>query len=152
MPCNTGHVIESFLEPSKSHSHLIDEVLVVHISLIGHAPSSVDEMQLPSADDCPHLISLLVSCLIPPSIKECCLHNGKFVFSMFVKLAHHSVNSVLYSCELSPHVSAVIVVVYCFEPSYIIVRVRNQMNCDTRSIRVKWLFMMFFHHFFIVES
>ena len=38
------NIIECFFEPPETHSHLINEILVVHVGLVRHTPASVDKL------------------------------------------------------------------------------------------------------------
>ncbi len=152
MPGSGGDIVECIFEPAESYSHLVNKVLVIHVGLIRHAPSSVDEMQLSSSNNVPHLLALLISGLIPPPVKEGNLHNRELVLRMFVKLTDDSVNGVLHSCKLGAHVASVVIVINRLEPSNIIMRMRDDMDSDFRPIWIRNLLMVFTHHVFVVET
>jgi hypothetical protein len=72
--------------------------------------------------------------LIPPTIEEGHLHNGKFIFGMVDQLAYHSINSILDSCELSAHIASVKIIIDGLEPSYIIMGMGDKVDGEFRSI------------------
>jgi hypothetical protein len=71
---------------------------------------------------------------------------------MVCQLGNHSVDGVLYSSKLRPHVSSIEVVVDSFEPSDIVMRVGDKMDGECRAIGGVGFMVMLFHHLFIVES
>ena len=82
VPGNIRNVVEGVLQPSKPDCHLIDEVLVVHACFIGHAPATVDELQLTLGNEVFHATAFFVGCLIPPSIEEGHLDDRELIFRM----------------------------------------------------------------------
>lgn len=82
MPGNSGYVIEGFLEPAQTNRHIVDEILIVHVGFVGHAPSCIDELDLPIGYQILHLLLLLVCSLIPPTVEESHLNDGEFIFGV----------------------------------------------------------------------
>ena len=128
VPGHLRHVVEGLLQPPQSHSHLVNEVLIVHVCLIRHAPSSINELDLPIGYNGFHLLFLPIGGLVPPTVEKSHLDDGKLVLGVFREFADNGVNSVLDSCELGAHVSTIKVVVNCLEPPDIVVGVGNEVD------------------------
>jgi hypothetical protein len=152
VPGSGWNIVECILKPAKSNSHLIDEVLVIHVGLIGHAPSSINEMKLSPSNDVPHLLPLLICGLVPPSIEEGHFHNREFILRVFVEFAHDSVDGVLHACELGAHVAAVEIIIDCLEPPDIIMGMGYDVDCHIRGIRIRGLLMVLLHHLLVLET
>ncbi len=154
VPCVSGDSTKSILQPSVSNRHLVNHILVIRCCLVRHAPTSVQELNLPILVKSLHPISLCITCLIPPSVQESHFNDGKLISSVLAQLFNDRVNCVLDSSQLSLHVASVVIIVYCLEPSNVIVRVGNQVDCD---LRVSFLLqigmvMMRLHHFLVLEA
>ena len=151
MPGNFRHVVESVLQPAKTDSHLIHKILVVHVCLIGHTPSCVDELDLSVGDQIFHLLFLSIGGLVPPPVEEGHFNDGELVFRVFGEFADDGVDGVLHSCELCPHVSAVEVVVDCLEPSDVVVGVGDEVDGEG-SIGGAGFMVVLFEHVLVVET
>lgn len=152
MPGHIGHVIEGVLHPSQSDCHLVDEILVVHVSLVGHAPPSVDEGKLFIRYKGLHTALFFFCGLVPPSVKEGHLDDRELVFWMVSEFLNNGVDGVLDSCKLNSHISTIVVVVDSFKPADIVVRMGDEMDGEGRSILRIFFVMMLLHHFLVVIS
>lgn len=151
VPGNFGHVVESVLQPAQTHSHLVDEILVVHVGFVRHAPPRVDELDLSVGHQRLHLLLLAVSGLVPPSVEEGHFDDGELVLGVFGQFADNRVDGVLHSCELGPHVPAVEIVVDSLEPSDVVVGVGNEVHGE-RGIGGIGFMVVLLEHFFVVET
>lgn len=151
VPGDLGHVVESVLQPAQTDSHLVDEVLVVHVGLVRHAPPRIDKLYLSIGHQSLHLLLLPVGGLVPPSVEEGHFDDGELVFGVLRQFADNCVDGVLHSCELRPHVAAVEIVVDSFEPSDIVVGVGNEVNGEGGIGRVDFVVVLF-QHLFVVET
>ena len=146
VPSYVRYVVEGIFEPSETNSHLINKIFVVHVGFIWHAPSCIHEMKLLIGNDPSHGFSLFFWGLIPPSVEESHFDDSKFVWRVIGKLGDDGIDGILDSCELCPHVSTVVVVVDSFEPSYIIVWVWDEVDCETGPVFGIFFVVMFLHH------
>lgn len=152
MPGYIRYVVESILHPSQTNSHLIDEILVVHVRLIRHAPASVDKGKLLVCYQSLHTALIFFCGLIPPSVKEGHLDNRELVFGMVGEFLDDGVDSILNSCELSSHISTIVVVVYSFEPADVVMGMGDEMDGESRPIFGIFFMMVLLHHFLVVIS
>ncbi len=129
VPSHIRDVVEGVLEPPQSHRHLIDEVLIVHVGLIRHAPTAVDELQLFVSYKCLHPALLLVGGLVPPPVEEGHFDNDELVLGVLCEFSDHRVDDILHSCELNVVFGSVVILIDCFEPSDVIMGVWDQMHC-----------------------
>jgi hypothetical protein len=152
VPGDIGNVVEGGLEPSESDSHLVDEVLIVHVSLIGHAPATVDEGELLVGYEFLHFGSFVVRGLVPPPVEEGHFDDRELVFGMLGEFGDHGVDGVLHPGELGAHVGSVVIVVDCFEPSYIIMRMGDEVDGQVGAILGVCLVVMLLHHLLVSKS
>ena len=152
VPCYVRYIVQSIFEPSQAYGHLINKIFIIHVGLIRHAPTCIHEMKLFISNQSSHCVSLLLWCLVPPSIEEGHLYDCELVLGIISELRNDGINGVLNSCKLCSCVSTIVVVVYSFEPSYIIVRMWDEMDSEFGPIFRIFFFMMLFHHFLICIS
>lgn len=150
VPGYLRHHVEGILDPSQTNSHLVHKVLVVHIGLVRHAPARIDELDLLVGHQRLHLFALFGGRVVPPTVEEGDLNDGKLVFWMFGQLSDNCVDGIGDPSKLSPHISSVEVVINGLEPPHVIVRVGNQVDGQRRT--GIGLVVMFFEHLLVVEA
>ncbi len=125
MPCYSRSYSKILFKPSVTNCHLIYYILIIRSGLVRHTPSTINKLDLFILYKFFHLSFLIISCLIPPSVKKCNLNNREFIGWIFAQLIYNSIDSILNSSKLSFHISSIIIIIYSFEPSNIIMRMRN---------------------------
>lgn len=114
MPSCSWDGSKSLFQPPVPDGHLINKVLIIWGCFVRHAPSSIKELDLPVCVQSSHSVSLGLVGLVPPSVKEGNFDYRELVGTVFAQLLNNRVNSVLNACELSWHVSTIIIVIHCF--------------------------------------
>ena len=128
MPGYPRHVVKGLLQPPQTHSHLINEVLVIDSGFLGSTPASISKLYLTILYQLLHPFFLFLRCLVPPPVQKGHLHNCELVFRMLCQFCSHSVQHILNSSRIYGSVGPVKVLIYCLQPSDVIVRVRNEMD------------------------
>ena len=100
MPANGRNYSERVLNPSEANRHLVDDVFVVGIGFIRHAPSGIDELNLTIFNMALDKVSLGLVSIIPPSVQEGNFNDGELVGWIVGELAHHRVDGILHTCPL----------------------------------------------------
>lgn len=111
LPSDSRGNIELSLKELMAPCHLVDHVLVVWGSLIIHAHSSIDELQLPILHQILRLLlPLLVLVLVPP-VEEGHLNIYEGLFLIIKEFSDNTVYGILYPCKLYVVLVAVIVLI-----------------------------------------
>jgi len=114
----------------QTNCKLIDYTLVVHGSLIVHAPGSVGELQATLVDqlfyNCPDGLRLLV----PPFGEEGGLNLDEATIGVLDQLRDHGVDNVLDSSMLYVVLVAIEVLINRLKPSHIVVGMGHQVYVD----------------------
>ena len=96
-------------------------------------------------------MSFFVGGLVPPAVQEGHFDDGEFVFGVVGEFGDDCVDGVDHSCELGAHVGSVEVVVDCFQPSDVVVGVRDEVDRQIGSSCV-FLGVVGFHHLVVGEA
>ena len=67
------------------------------------------------------------------------------------KLGNNSINGVLDAGPLNICFAAIVVLINCFQPSNIIMRMWNEMNSDIGIVGRGGMMVVFLHHFLVSE-
>jgi hypothetical protein len=110
--------------------HVVDHVLEVRACFIMHAPSSIHKLQTTFLDELPHCILYLVSLLLIPHSKELHFDIGKFAVWVEDELLYCRAQDQIHFGSLVTLIRPSVILINCFEPANIVMRVSNQMNIE----------------------
>jgi len=102
--------------------------LVVSDCFIVHDPAASKELNLSIGHKLLDLVAQVVSLLLPPLPEEGCFHLYVALFWVVQELRNDGVNDVLDTSILFACVAAIIVLVNCFQPAHVVVRMRHEVD------------------------
>jgi len=107
---------EFFIKPLKTKHHIINNILIICISLIISYPSPINNLQLPVLKQ--HLNSTLHFLLLPliPHTKEPHLRITKPPFRILRQLLHNSIQYIPNTSVLSRKLTATIILIHSLDP------------------------------------
>eukprot|EP00958_Prasinococcus_capsulatus_P013399 scaffold1381_cov386-Prasinococcus_capsulatus_cf.AAC.22 len=113
------------------HTHIVGRGFVMH------APAAADELQLTVPHQFLYVGLHCLSLLVVPPNKERHFHVYELPVGVVEQLPNHRVQDVLNLGLLDGGVGAIEVLIHCFQPANVVVRVRNQVYVEDRRI-VDW--------------
>lgn len=120
LPSNRRNNLECLEQKLVTNSHLVNYVFIVTSGFIIHAPSSIDEFELAISNKVSHLLLSLWSLLIPPSEKESNFNKNEVTCWILEQLINDTVNGELDSCILNIVFVSIVIFIYSFKPSNVI--------------------------------
>ena len=130
VPANSRLYAEVLLDKFVSTHHVLNQVLIIRTCFICAGKPTIYQLQLSALYKLFDFLFLDVTLIIPPHLEIFHFNLAKLPISILEKRFNNIGNSLIDISHLNSIVKPIEVVIYCLQPSNIIVRVRHHMDCD----------------------
>ena len=96
LPGDGGHDAEFFVEELVTLSHVFDDFVVCWTSFIARDETSIDELEATLPQKVPDLLTLGLSLIGPPLLKEVNVRTGELLLWVIVEVVGERVEDVLH--------------------------------------------------------